>query len=154
MREDQVALLKRTIAKGCTDDEFALFLQVCQRTGLDPFARQIYAIKRWQDGENRMVTQTSIDGYRLIADRTGRYAGSSEVSYDTIDAEHPGWATVTVYKLVGEHAREFTAAARWQEYAQVFKGALGTMWKKMPYLMLGKCAEALALRKAFPQELS
>ncbi len=154
LHDEQVALLKRTIAKGCTDDEFALFLQICKRTGLDPFARQIFAIKRWSDGAEHMVTQTSIDGYRLIADRTGRYAGSSDVSYDTLSDGHPTWATITVYKLVGETPCEFTASVRWEEYAQFFKGKLGTMWEKMPYLMLGKCAEALALRKAFPQELS
>jgi hypothetical protein len=101
-----------------------------------------------------MTMQTSIDGYRLIADRTGHYAGSSEPIYDTTQATHPGWAKVTVYKLVGGEARPFTATVRWEEYVQQYKGAPSRMWKKMPYGMLGKCGEALALRKAFPQELS
>jgi phage recombination protein Bet len=150
LSRDQVDLLKRTIAKDANDDEFALFLHLCKRSGLDPFARQIYAIKR----KGQLVIQTSIDGYRLIADRTGLYAGSAAPLYDVDDAEHPNRALVTVYKLVAGAARAFEAEARWSEYAQVFSGKLGDMWEKMPYLMLGKCAEALALRKAFPQELS
>lgn len=158
---DQVDLLKRTIAKDCSDDELALFGAICQRTGLDPFARQIYAIKR-RDGEtqSRMTIQTSIDGYRLIADRTGLYAGSSEPMYDTETEDHPTWAKTTVYKLVNGEPRAFTGTARWQEYCPMFYDQKaktrepGAMWKKMPYHMLGKCSEALALRKAFPQELS
>jgi phage recombination protein Bet len=154
--DDQVALIKRTIAPKVTDDELALFLQVCNKTGLDPFARQIYAVVRdtWnpdtRSKEPKMSIQTGIDGFRLIAERSGRYVGSEEEWGPARQDGKPEWARVTVYKLVDGTAYPFRAVAHWDEYAQ----ESGNQWKKMPRLMLAKCAESLALRKAFPQELS
>lgn len=154
---ERVALLKRTVCKGATDDEFALFVTQCQRTGLDPFARQIHAVKRWDATQQRdvMSIQTGIDGYRLIAERTGLYAGNDDPVYDVENAQHPNKATVTVWKVVNGQRVPFTRSARWSEFVQTKKGGEVTrFWAKMPYLMLGKVAEALALRAAFPQELS
>jgi phage recombination protein Bet len=154
---EQVELIKRTIAVGATNDELQLFLHQAKRTGLDPLSRQIHFVKRKDKG----TIQTAIDGYRLIADRTGKYAGSDDYLFDEGIPQYlhmigkrgnPVTATVTVYKMCDGSRTAFTATAAWGEY---FPGeAQGFMWKKMPYLMIGKCAEALALRKAFPAELS
>lgn len=146
MGNDKLELIKKTVAKGATDLELELFLHACKRTGLDPLMKQIYCIKRG----DKMAMQTGIDGYRLIADRTGKYAGSDEPAYVLADDGWPDVASVTVTKMVDGMPCKFSASARWKEYYQ----ETSPMWKKMPFLMLGKCAEALALRKAFPAELS
>jgi phage recombination protein Bet len=144
---DELDLIKQTVAVGATNLELQMFLYQCKRTGLDPLAKQIYFIKRAGKG----TIQTGIDGYRLIADRTGKYCGSDDPVFDKTTGR-PEVATVTVYKLMGGMRCPFTASARWSEY---FPGdAQGHMWKKMPFTMLAKCAEGLALRKAFPAELS
>lgn len=150
---DQVNLIKRTVANGTTDDELTLFLYTCKHTGLDPLLRQIYCVKRndSEAGNKKMTIQTGIDGYRLIADRTKRYAGNEDATFETDNNGKPIKATVTVYKLVGGQKMGFTASARWSEYFPGEKG--GFMWKKMPFGQLAKCAESLALRKAFPAEL-
>lgn len=148
----KVQLIKSIVAVGATDDELALFLYTAQRTGLDPLAKQIYCIKR----QGKMTIQAGIDGYRLIADRTGKYAGNDDPvfgpDHQVGNTTAPTSATVTVWKMVAGVRCPFTSTARWSEYCP--GGNQAFMWQKMPYLMLGKCAEALALRKAFPAELS
>lgn len=156
MGQEQLDLLKRTLATDLTNDEFSLFAQVCQRTGLDPFMKQIYAVKRGRGNDRKMVLQVGIDGYRLIADRTGKYAGSDDAEFEGTakcnSKDVPAMARVSVWKLVGNLRVAFTASARWAEY---YPGdSQGHMWVKMPHVMLAKVAEALALRKAFPAELS
>lgn len=156
MTTEQVELLKRTICRDATDDELEMFMHTCTRTGLDPFARQIHAVKRWDSGlkRNVMSMQVGIDGFRLIADRTGKYAGSDDAVFME-DNDGPIMATVTVYKLVQGERCAFSKSARFAEYVQTKKdGTPNSMWNKMPFGQLAKCAEALALRTAFPAELS
>jgi len=144
-------LLKRTVAQGTSDDEFALFVAVAKRTGLDPFSKQIYAIMRG----NKMTIQVGIDGLRLIAQRSGAWVGERG-GCDGFDAHGlPISATTTVVRRVGNDLAEFAATVYWDEYAQLGGDKRPTgMWAKMPKQMLTKCSEAAALRKGFPQELS
>jgi len=151
---EKIELLKRTICKEATDDELELFLYVAERSGLDPFLRQIHAVKRWNNatGKKEMTIQTGIDGFRLLADRTERYAGSDEPVFVGKTPEgYPAQATVTVYKIVGGRRVAFTGTARWEEYVGTKKdGQPTSFWHRMPHGQLAKCAEALALRKGFP----
>jgi phage recombination protein Bet len=161
---EQIQLLKDTVCKGATNAELALFKQVCISKRLDPFAKQIHAVKRWDSTTNReiMSFQTGIDGYRLIAERSGKYAGQDPPMWCGPDGiwkdiwldKNPPFAARAVV-----HRHGFTApmvrVARWSAYVQTKKdGNPNQMWAKMGPEQLFKCAEAVTLRAAFPEELA
>jgi len=165
LNRSQITLIKSTIAKGASDDELRLFIQVCKGANLNPFLKQVFLVPRWDSKEGKEVRaiQVSIDGFRAIAESSNAYAGNDDPIFDgeseiTFGKEKkstvkvPEKATVTVWKFVEGQRYGFTATARWSEYYPGEK--MGFQWHVRPYLMLGKCAEALALRKAFPKLLS
>ena len=148
---EQTQLIASTIAPGCNADELRLFAYACQRSGLDPFSKQIYAIKRG----GKLTIQTSIDGLRAIAERTGELDGSNtEWCGDDgqwqdvwLGSKPPAAAKTTIWRKGSTHP--FTGVARFADY-----NAGQGLWSKMPATMIAKCSEALALRKAFPANLS
>lgn len=159
LSDHEIELVKSTVLAGqsFTDAEFAVYIRAAEHLGLDPLMKQVYGIKR----NGKLSIQVGIDGFRLVAARTGAYVGNDRPEYGPLIREGKGqhaqdvpeWAQVTVRKMVAGVAREFVGLAYWAEFYPG-DGPVGQMWRKMPYKMLGKCAEAEALRKAFPYELA
>jgi phage recombination protein Bet len=141
---EQRELIRSQIAKGCGDDELALFLHVCQTRGLDPMTRQIYAIKRG----GQMTIQIGIDGARSMAARTGRYMPGREPTF-TFAGKALEAATVYIKVLGPDKSWHETSDTA---YLAEFKGNT-PLWSKMPRVMLSKCAEMRVLRRAFPDDL-
>lgn len=159
--EKQLAALAQIGVQNAPAGDLAVFFHQAKRTGLDPFSRQIYMIGRnGKDRQGGWTTkwniQTSIDGLRVIAQRSGEYAGQvgplwcgpDGVWQDVwLSNTPPAAAKVGVYR--NGFAEPVWGVARYEEYQ-----AGGPMWTKMAATMIAKCAEALALRKAFPQDMS
>lgn len=157
---DQLVALRTLGVENASREELAVFFHTCVRTGLDPFARQIYMIRR----KGKQTIQTGIDGFRLIANRT------TERTNGTLGYEDPQWCgedgvwrDVWLSKeppaasrcVVVRNGGRFPAVALYHEYVGLKSdGKPNAMWATKPALMLQKCAAALALRSAFPHDLS
>jgi len=150
---EQIALIKRTVAKDATPDELALFIGMCKRTKLDPFTRQIYFIK---DKSNKVMMQISVDGFRVVAERSGSYAGQDAPVFEEDEKTgKPVKCSVTVYRWHGETRYPASVGvAYWAEYNRPGRNGYESNWDKLPRTMLAKVAECIALRKAFPNDLS
>lgn len=149
---ERIAYWTQHYTKDATPEERDHFVGVCRTRGLNPEARHIYFIK----AGGRAAIVLSIDAYRLIADRTGAYAGIHPVAFEFTDDQtrKPVKATITVQKFVQGQVREFSAVVYFSEFYKPSRDGKKTLWDTMPLTMLEKCAEAKALRKAFPEELS
>lgn len=164
MPADLKQIVRDTVFPDATDAELALFAHDCARQGVHPLDRLLHPQVRTSQGKRRYVAVTSIDLMRSRAADTGEHAGTDDAEYGpcrdatgaVVDAGMPGAvpesAKVTVHRIVNGTRCSFSATARWLEY--VPEAPADRMWRKMPFLMLAKCAEALALRKAFPRQLN
>lgn len=167
----QVTVVRNALCVGATDVELEFFLATCKRVGLDPLARQIWFIKRPQktlDARGNEVwldvgrPETSIDGYRTIAERTGQYEGQGAMLWCDqkgkwtdvwLDENPPHAAKATIYRA--GFREPLTNVALFREFCPVFKnGRSPEMWKKMGANQNAKCAEAGGFRRAFPRDLS
>lgn len=145
---EQIEIIKNTIAKGATEAELLLFFYDCRRRGVHPMDKLIHFTKR----KDKYTPVTSIDFFRSRAGSTGEHVGTEDAIFSGALGDADFAATVTVYRRVQGEKCPFTATARFVEYMPDAGNEF--MWRKMPYGQLAKCAEALALRKGFPQELA
>jgi phage recombination protein Bet len=175
----QLALMQKTVAKDCTPGEFDLFINMARAHGLDPFRREIYAIvtNKNKPDKRQLVVVTGIDGLRRKAAQSGDYCPDDDEPEFTIRDELKDPKTnplgiekckVRAYK--GD--RRIVGVAYWEEFAPLrekwgeredgSRGPSGEFeldpnkqnWRKMARLMLAKCAEAQALRKGWPAQIS
>lgn len=167
----QVTVLRHLGVDGADDDDLDVFFHVAKRTKLDPFARQIYMIGRnsYDQRADRWVTkqtiQTGIDGYRLIGRRAAD-AARARISVSAPEWAHedgtwrPVWvkawgSPIGARITITRDGEPFVGVALFEEYAQTKRnGDLTSMWAQRPAGQIAKCAEALAWRLAFPQDLA
>lgn len=165
----EMNILQTSICKGLDSDQLSLFIYVCKHTGLNPFMKQIFAVPRKDIKASKeqgkevfsMTIQTSIDGYRLIADRTGCYIPGREPTFEYDKSGKLLKATAYLKKKTADGTwHEVSASAFYSEYVQCFKDyntqqMIPTkFWQDMPHNQLAKCAESLLIRKSFPAECS
>jgi len=172
-KAEVTALKELCCPKDATPSEILSFWYICKRTGLDPFARQIYLVRygkgdEGDDSKGRCTIQVGIDGFRKVSMEAGGYVGCDEPVYQgegtatgpESEIKHPLVARVTVYRMLEGEKVGFVGVARWNEYAKFIKDKesgkkrLRVMWAAMPYTMLGKVAEVQAHRKSAPMRLS
>lgn len=165
--QDLIQVLQNSLYPGAAIGSVQMVLNYCAAAGLDPMQKPVHIVPIWDAKSKQMrdVVMPGIGLYRTQAARSGNYAGMSVAEYgpDTteklggVDITYPAWCRVTVKRLLpnGQIA-EFSATERWKENYAVKGGAEksiapNAMWQKRPYAQLAKCAEAQALRKAFPE---
>jgi phage recombination protein Bet len=157
---EQRKMIRDSFLSGASDVEAQMLIEVARARRLDPLKRQIYFVKRWDNQKQTEVWsyQVSIDGLRSMAEETGEYDGQDEVefTYGT-NPDIPLSAKVSVYRK--GISRPFVGVAHYREYVQMARDKKtgeyrpNAMWQRGPHFMLGKCAEAVSLRKAFPVPL-
>ena len=155
----QEAALTQLGIKGATRADLAVFLHYCQKTGLDPFSRQIYMIER----AGKQTIQVGIDGFRVIRDRAARRDHVTveyrpTIWYDHDGAEHTVWLTpdppAACRVDILKDGALYPGVARTAAYMQTSKtGDPAAQWRTQPDHMIEKVAEAFALRRAFPHDL-
>ena len=168
MSEHEVlSVLKSSLYPGASDGSVKMVLAYCQASGLDPMQKPVHIVPIWDSraAQMRDVVMPGIGLYRTQASRTGQFAGMSEPEYgpDVVTEignqkiTYPEWCKVTVKRqLESGVLAEFTAKEFWIENYAVKGGkdksiAPNAMWTKRPRGQITKCAEAQALRKAFPE---
>lgn len=178
----QLALIRRTVAADTTQDEFDMFIEVCRRVGLDPFRKQLYCLVYNKDkpDKRKVAFITGIDGFRAVAQRNGDYRPDDAEPEIAIDPDQANPATnplgivkavVKAYKRGPDGWHAVVGVAHWDEFAPLveewaydeakgkrqptgkYELAIGN-WRKMPRVMIVKCAEAQALRRGWPEDLS
>lgn len=161
------AVLQSSLYPGASPQSIGMVLAYCKAAGLDPMQKPVHIVPMWDNKarQTRDVVMPGIGLYRIQANRTGEFAGVSEPEFGPdetallggAEITFPAWCKVTVRRLLASgHVAEFTAVERWRENYAVKGGseksiAPNAMWSKRPYGQLAKCAEAQALRKAFPE---
>lgn len=157
----QIEIMRQTVAKDVPPAEFSVFLEVCKHRQLNPFNREIYAIMRGNSSSRQMTIQVSIDGFRLLAERSGKYRGQRGPFFcgedgvwkeEWLSNKPPVLAKVGIVR--SDFDETIWAIARYGSYVQFKDGIPTTMWAKMPDILLAKCAEALAIRKTFPLQVA
>lgn len=160
-----IEVLRSSLYPGAQDGSIKMVIGYCRASGLDPMQKPVHIVPMWDSKTKSMrdVIMPGIGSYRVQAARSGGYAGISEPEFgadvteslDGVQITYPSWCRVVVKRLLSNGAiAEFAATERWTEnYATAKKDSAqpNAMWRRRPYAQLAKCAEAQALRKAFPE---